>query len=678
MANKPLQSIQFPGLPDKYTVPQMDSNFDGVSGKIPDSKKVRDEIDSLKEDLNAEKAYDVTDWTSGIINAGTGVKQNASYAITTNEESIAPINELIASSGYKFLIFGYSKTGTTTTYLGWWYAEQNVFYEGTGSASHYYTSLNLQALKTAGATHIRVSFKNTEETDITVSAGVNLSKKISVISNIITDVSELEDDVKSLDERINDVKYFSVSDTDDLTWGAGYKVNSTKKAYASNQPKYAYLLTSDGLSVYSGSTIKVASGYTIDYSIVAAYNTASLEGALGVAGPADITISQSGILLLSVTDGTTDVTAGNAPTIVASAIDINLLVETVKDKVDVLVDEVAKIEESSNTSDLYKAQKAVAEDWRLPFIDVFNALGLGGNHQIPNTATLWSETGTTDLTQKGVWMSDGVHPFRGLGTTDMYGLTVAQQFALVSPSFHDGGVSAVAPYWTGKRFLWMGTSIPAGSDPDAGQGTGSTYPALVASYLGATATNIARGSSCVRANASDGVYTGFMFSHFIRSITRMVAECDTIASNWDSIKTNISLAPASLTEANVSTMKSHSFENLILPYLDGTNTAPDLYVIDYGHNDVRPKGIDGKSDLWIKPTVANIKSGLLAEDTYMTANNYANLKLAFDSDLSGITDLSAFAASVNRNCLQGALNFLITVILSRKPYARIVIVSDYN
>ena len=52
MANKPLQSIQFPGLPDKYTVPQMDSNFDGVSGKIPDSKKVHDEIDALKEDLS--------------------------------------------------------------------------------------------------------------------------------------------------------------------------------------------------------------------------------------------------------------------------------------------------------------------------------------------------------------------------------------------------------------------------------------------------------------------------------------------------------------------------------------------------------------------------------------------------------------------------------------------------
>ena len=52
MANKPLQTIKFPGLTDTYTVPQVDSNFVGTAGQVPDSKKVHDEIDSLKEDLN--------------------------------------------------------------------------------------------------------------------------------------------------------------------------------------------------------------------------------------------------------------------------------------------------------------------------------------------------------------------------------------------------------------------------------------------------------------------------------------------------------------------------------------------------------------------------------------------------------------------------------------------------
>ena len=52
MANKPLQTIKFPGLTDTYTVPQVDSNFVGTAGQVPDSKKVHDEIDSLKEDLS--------------------------------------------------------------------------------------------------------------------------------------------------------------------------------------------------------------------------------------------------------------------------------------------------------------------------------------------------------------------------------------------------------------------------------------------------------------------------------------------------------------------------------------------------------------------------------------------------------------------------------------------------
>lgn len=53
MANIPLKTIKFPGLDDTYTVPQIDSSFTGVAGEAPDSKEVKDEINSLKEDLNA-------------------------------------------------------------------------------------------------------------------------------------------------------------------------------------------------------------------------------------------------------------------------------------------------------------------------------------------------------------------------------------------------------------------------------------------------------------------------------------------------------------------------------------------------------------------------------------------------------------------------------------------------
>lgn len=54
MANKPLKSVKFPGLPDTYTVPQFDSATGGMGtqGTIPDSKAVKDSIDTLNENLN--------------------------------------------------------------------------------------------------------------------------------------------------------------------------------------------------------------------------------------------------------------------------------------------------------------------------------------------------------------------------------------------------------------------------------------------------------------------------------------------------------------------------------------------------------------------------------------------------------------------------------------------------
>ena len=75
-----------------------------------------------------------------------------------------------------------------------------------------------------------------------------------------------------------------------------------------------------------------------------------------------------------------------------------------------------------------------------------------------------------------------------------------------------------------------------------------------------------------------------------------------------------------------SMIEANSFENLLLPYLNGTHPMPDLFIFDHGHNDVRPRGVDGKQDSLVLPTASHIASGVLAEDTYMTANNYANLK----------------------------------------------------
>ena len=359
------------------------------------------------------------------------------------------------------------------------------------------------------------------------------------------------------------------------------------------------------------------------------------------------------------------------------------------DAVQALDDRIERTRTIGTGTQLYNALKDIAEDWHFPFIDTYNKLWLGANHYIPGTVNTWpSESGTSktqDLVQKDVWMKDGTHPYLGPnGLVETFARTIAKQLNMVSPfyTYNDGEAPASAECdWTGKTFLWMGTSIPAGSDPKAGSGKTPAYPFVVASLLGATTVNRARGSSCMRINASDGEYTNMLYDHFARSFTRTLDECEAMPSNWANIYGKLdggNSVPSELTSNEVDLMKSHSYETLLVPYLDGTNAMPDLFVIDHGHNDTRPRGIDGTVDLWIKPTYDNIRNGLLAEDTYMTANNYANLKAALNNNLSGIPDITEFAATLNRNCLQGAMNFIITVILTYNPYAHIVIVSDYN
>lgn len=51
MANKPLKSIQFPGLTDTYTVPVVDNTL-AVTGAAADAKKVGDELTDLKGDIS--------------------------------------------------------------------------------------------------------------------------------------------------------------------------------------------------------------------------------------------------------------------------------------------------------------------------------------------------------------------------------------------------------------------------------------------------------------------------------------------------------------------------------------------------------------------------------------------------------------------------------------------------
>ena len=241
--------------------------------------------------------------------------------------------------------------------------------------------------------------------------------------------------------------------------------------------------------------------------------------------------------------------------------------------------------------------------------------------------------------------------------------------AKVEKLHHWSALQMQDQYWAGKTIWWCGTSIPAGG-----------YPLLVGDELGATVFQEAVGGSMCRANVSTGDYNGANISNITSSLSMTLEEATSFIANYDALRAldkNTSW-PEALYDSQKTRLAAGSFENKLLPYLDGRKAMPDLFVIDHGHNDWKYRDKNGNIDIELEPTLENIRNGLLAEDTYMTANNYENLRKYFDLSDFPQSKLEQFAASVNRNCFKGAVNFILTLILSRNPHARIVFISNYE
>ena len=232
-------------------------------------------------------------------------------------------------------------------------------------------------------------------------------------------------------------------------------------------------------------------------------------------------------------------------------------------------------------------------------------------------------------------------------------------------------VTAGGNFWTGKTIWWCGTSIPAGG-----------YPQIVGEMLGANCINTAVGGSMCRANVRTGDYNGANINNITSSLSMTLEEVENFIANYDQIRQlsgNINSFPETLGSSNEKRMRDGSFENKLMPYLNGTKPMPDLWIIDHSHNDRKYKKKDGSIDIDLEPTRANIDSGELAEDTYMTANNCENLQKYIGS-LENVkaSDKDKLVCSLNRNCYYGALNFICTVILHHNPRARIMMISNYS
>lgn len=144
---------------------------------------------------------------------------------------------------------------------------------------------------------------------------------------------------------------------------------------------------------------------------------------------------------------------------------------------------------------------------------------------------------------------------------------------------------AVTGSASSESVLWIGTSIPGGNGDN-------NYPKMVADALGFKLYNHSRGASfvCFYDKDSDGCAsitdsydsdTENSFKkkpHLGYSLSATVAEVEAKFNRTD-------FPEEVLPEWLLESFKDHSFERLIIPYIDGTKASCSTIIFDHGYND---------------------------------------------------------------------------------------------
>lgn len=136
-------------------------------------------------------------------------------------------------------------------------------------------------------------------------------------------------------------------------WRPGYRINSSFKYSSTSAAKYCALyvnseigVTPNFVHVYKGSSFTVSSGYTADYALYQQDSSSStrLEGNRSIAAGTTKTLTHDGYLMLSVSDGTNDVTTDAEATACATAgLTLDLIVDNVRAVTDKTAADVDKL-----------------------------------------------------------------------------------------------------------------------------------------------------------------------------------------------------------------------------------------------------------------------------------------------------------------------------------------------
>ena len=228
MANIPLKSIKFPGLDDTYTVPQMDSATGGMGtqGTIPDSKAVKDSIDTLNANLNNVYQHTTVSGTSGHWGYGAYRFVNGGkYTITNN-------------SGGNVLAYTTTapdSSGTTVETI----------------ASNIYDGETITFTASADASAVKIWFNSTGSVVIN-----DLDAKIPKIEE---EIVSIEGDITAIDTKVDDnadateiytAKSKNLLNPDDLTITGQWYTNGTSHSSDANYKSYANRIPVESSTAY--------------------------------------------------------------------------------------------------------------------------------------------------------------------------------------------------------------------------------------------------------------------------------------------------------------------------------------------------------------------------------------------------------------------------------------------
>ena len=134
MADKPLKSIIFPGLPDKYMIPEIDSTLT-QQGEAADAKAVGDEISGVKNTLTQleTEVGTVENSIAIIINGNT-----ASVTVNTGQYVLVKNSTISGAPDGLYLYTGTNKSAGNTFVSG----ELSAVSSGGFNEMPYFTAAN--------------------------------------------------------------------------------------------------------------------------------------------------------------------------------------------------------------------------------------------------------------------------------------------------------------------------------------------------------------------------------------------------------------------------------------------------------------------------------------------------------------------------------------------------------